>query len=98
MTTVRLHFLGPPRIERDDQILEVDTRKVTALLAYLALSGERPSRDFLAAFLWPEFDDRRAKAALCRTLSALKTAVTLYADIGDQRSSWQPEIWKLTVW
>jgi predicted ATPase len=29
----------------------------------------------LAAFLWPEFDDSRAKAALRRTLSTLKTAV-----------------------
>jgi DNA-binding SARP family transcriptional activator/predicted ATPase len=75
MSQLRLLFLGPPRIERGGQIVEVDTRKATALLAYLALSGERPSRDFLAAFLWPEFDDSRAKAALRRTLSALKAAV-----------------------
>ncbi|MCA9932646.1 MAG: AAA family ATPase [Anaerolineales bacterium] len=75
MNPLRLLLLGPPRLERDSQILEVDTRKATALLAYLALSGERPSRDWLAAFLWPETDDRRAKAALRRTLSALKTAV-----------------------
>lgn len=75
MATVRLHFLGPPRIERDGRLAEPDTRKATALLVYLALSGERPSRDWLAAFLWPEFEDRRAKAALRRTLSALKTAV-----------------------
>lgn len=75
MTQLRLLLLGPPRIERDNQILEVDTRKATALLAYLALSGERPSRDWLAAFLWPEYDDNRAKAALRRTLSALKSAV-----------------------
>jgi DNA-binding SARP family transcriptional activator/predicted ATPase len=83
MKPLRLLLLGPPRLERDDQILEVDTRKATALLAYLALSGERPSRDFLAAFLWPEFDDSRAKAALRRTLSALKTAVgaqTIFAN------------------
>ncbi len=75
MNSLRLLLLGPPRIERNSQILEVDTRKATALLAYLALSGERPSRDWLAAFLWPDSDDRRAKAALRRTLSALKSAV-----------------------
>ena len=75
MTQLRLLLLGSPRLERGDQILEVDTRKATALLAYLALSGERPSRDWLAAFLWPDYDDRRAKAALRRTLSTLKTAV-----------------------
>ncbi|MCB8928140.1 MAG: AAA family ATPase [Ardenticatenaceae bacterium] len=75
MKPLRLLLLGPPRLERNDQILEVDTRKATALLAYLALSGERPSRDWLAAFLWPDTDDSRAKAALRRTLSALKSAV-----------------------
>ena len=75
MKPLRLLLLGPPRIECNGQILEVDTRKATALLAYLALSGERPSRDWLAAFLWPDTDDSRAKAALRRTLSALKSAV-----------------------
>ncbi len=75
MATVRLHFLGPPRLERDGRIVDPNTRKATALLAYLALSGERPSRDWLAAFLWPDYDESRAKAALRRTLSALKTAV-----------------------
>jgi DNA-binding SARP family transcriptional activator/predicted ATPase len=75
MEPLRLLLLGPPRLERGDRILQVDTRKATALLAYLALSGERPSRDWLAAFLWPDSDERRAKAALRRTLSALKRAV-----------------------
>jgi hypothetical protein len=31
-------------------------------------------------------------------MAALKTAVAIYADIGDQQSHWQPEIWKLTEW
>ncbi len=75
MSSLRLLFLGPPRIERDGQLLDTDTRKATAMLAYLALTGERQSRDALAALLWPDFDDSRAKAALRRTLSALKTAV-----------------------
>ncbi len=75
MAPLKLFFLGPPRIERDGRIVEPDTRKATALLAYLALSGERPSRDFLAAFLWPDFDDSHAKAALRRTLSALKATI-----------------------
>ena len=73
MESLRLFFLGPPRIERAGQAVEIDTRKATALLAYLALSGERQTRDTLAAFLWPELDEQRARAALRRTLSALKT-------------------------
>lgn len=75
MSSLKLFFLGSPRIEQDGQLVEVDTRKAIAMLAHLALSGERPSRDFLAAFLWPDFDDSRAKAALRRTLSSLRAAV-----------------------
>jgi DNA-binding SARP family transcriptional activator len=75
MGSLRLFFLGPPRIERDGRLLDTDTRKATAMLAYLALTGERQTRDALAALLWPDFDDSRAKAALRRTLSALKSAV-----------------------
>lgn len=75
MEPVRLYFLGPPRIERDGQVLQSDTRKATALLAYLELTGDQQTRDTLAAFLWPDFDNKRGKAALRRTLSALKSAV-----------------------
>jgi DNA-binding SARP family transcriptional activator/predicted ATPase len=75
MTLLKLYFLGPPRIERAGQVTEPDTRKATALLAYLALTGEQQTRDALAALLWPEFDDKRAKAALRRTLSALKSSI-----------------------
>lgn len=75
MSTLRLYFLGTPRIELAGQTVAMDTRKAVAMLAYLALSGERQSRDNLAALLWSEFDDARAKAALRRTLSTLKTAV-----------------------
>jgi len=75
VTQLKLYFLGPPRIELDGQVSEPDTRKAIALLAYLTLLGERQSRDTLAAYLWPEFDDSRARAALRRTLSALKTTI-----------------------
>ncbi len=75
MSSLKLYFLGTPRIELADEPVTMDTRKAVAMLAYLALSGERQSRDSLAALLWSEFDDSRAKAALRRTLSTLKTAV-----------------------
>ena len=72
MDDLRLYFLGPPRFERGDQLLDTDTRKATALLAYLALSGERQTRDALAALLWPDFDDgqRRRGKKLGRSESA----------------------------
>lgn len=73
--TLRLFFLGPPRIERDGQQIEPDTRKAVALLAYLTVTGEYQTRDSLAALLWPEMDDEHARAALRRTLSSLRGVI-----------------------
>ena len=53
----------------------VDTRKATALLAYLAVSGQPHRREALAGLLWPDADGPRAAGALRRTLSAIRTAV-----------------------
>ena len=55
--TLNLLLLGSPRLERDGRSLEPDTRKATALLAYLAITGRFHTRDTLAALLWPEMDD-----------------------------------------
>lgn len=73
--SLRLLFLGSPYIEQDGKPVEPDTRKAVALLAYLAVTGEYQTRDALAALLWPEMDDERARAALRRTLSSLKQAI-----------------------
>jgi DNA-binding SARP family transcriptional activator/predicted ATPase len=67
---LRVELLGPPRITVDGEPLRVDTRKAVAIVAVLALDGPT-SRDRLAAILWPDSDDRRARAALRRTLSVL---------------------------
>jgi len=53
----------------------MDTRKATALLAYLAMTGEVQARDTLAALLWPDADRERARGALRRTLSTLHTGL-----------------------
>ena len=71
-TTISL--LGAPRIERDGVPVEVDTRKATALAAYLAVTRRSHTRDALAGLLWPEYNQGRARAALRRTLSALGKA------------------------
>lgn len=46
-----------------------------ALAAYLTLKRTPQSRDSLAALLWPESDGSRARGALRRTLSTLKSAL-----------------------
>jgi DNA-binding SARP family transcriptional activator len=67
-------LLGAPRIEHDEVPVEVDTRKAIALVAYLAVTGRRHTRDALAGLLWPEYNQARSRAALRRTLSSLKEA------------------------
>jgi predicted ATPase/DNA-binding SARP family transcriptional activator len=74
VSRTRVLLLGAPRIEHDGEPIEVDTRKAVALVAYLALTRRRHARDALAGLLWPEYNQRRARAALRRTLSSLGKA------------------------
>src|SRR5437667_5041179 len=75
MSRLALFLLGPPRIERDGTLINVDTRKAIALIAYLAVTHQRHSRDTLASLLWPEYDQANARGALRRTLSTLNKAL-----------------------
>lgn len=72
---LRLAFLGPPVVERDGEPATFDTRKSIALLALVAGSSEPQTRDGLAAALWPESDDARARSSLRRTLSVTVAGV-----------------------
>ncbi len=75
MARLALFLLGPPRIERDDVLINMDTRKAVALMAYLVVTRQRHSRDALAALLWPDYDQANARGALRRTLSTLNKAL-----------------------
>ena len=75
MSRLSLYLLGAPRIECDGEPIQVDTRKAIALLAYLAVTRERHRRDALVNLLWPESDRSHGRAALRRTLSALRGAL-----------------------
>lgn len=72
---LRVTLLGSPRVERDGRLVTFDTRKATALLAYLAVDERPHSRDSLAGLLWPARDPMSARGALRRTLSVLRTAI-----------------------
>ena len=71
---LELALLGTPRVTRAGTAVSLDTRKAVALLAYLAITGEAQGRDSLAALLWPDYPQERARAALRRTLSVVNTA------------------------
>ena len=84
MSGIKLFLLGPPRIERDGEVVEVDTRKATALLAYLAVEGQAFRRDSLAGLLWPEHGAEHARGALRRTLSTVKKALAGHGLVADR--------------
>lgn len=69
-----MRLLGSPRVERGGKPVAFDTRKALALIAFLALEG-RQGRDRLASLLWSEADTEKARGALRRTLSTVRTAV-----------------------
>ena len=75
MSDPTLFLFGLPRIERNGVPIEVNPRKALALLAYLAITGKSYSRDSLSTFFWPEFDQKRARDSLRRTLPTLRKAL-----------------------
>jgi DNA-binding SARP family transcriptional activator len=72
---LRISLLGAPGVETGRKRIVTDTRKATALLAYLAVSEQPQRRSTLAALLWPDTDEQKARGALRRTLSVLRTAL-----------------------
>ena len=72
---LEISLLGPPRVQRDGELVSFDTRKATALLAHLALAERPRSRDSLCELLWPGQDPEHARGALRRTLSTLRKAI-----------------------
>ena len=68
-----VELLGPPRVTRDGEPVEMDTRKAIAVLAYL-LVEQSATRDTLAGLFWADSPQERARATLRRTLSTLRTA------------------------
>ncbi len=73
--TLALSFLGPPVVEVDGSPLLLTRRKVTALLAYLAVTSRKHSRDFLAEMFYPGHDRERAYSDLRNTLTMLRGAI-----------------------
>ena len=53
--------LGPPRIKRDSEPVKLDRRKVIALVAFLAATGESQRRDTLVNLLWPQYDSSQGR-------------------------------------
>jgi predicted ATPase/DNA-binding SARP family transcriptional activator len=75
MPALKLFVLGPPRLERDGQLVELNLRKALALIVYLAVTHQPHTRDTLATLLWPDGDQREARASLRRTLHRINESL-----------------------
>ncbi len=83
MTELQIFLFGSFQAALDSTaVTDFESNKVRALLAYLAVEGDRPhSRDALAGLLWPEHGDAVARKNLRQALSNLRKA------IGDDQSA-----------
>ncbi len=72
---LRLFLLGAFRIERDSRTLQLPTRKVESLFAYLALHPEQHPREKLAALLWGDSTDEQARHSLRTALATLRKSL-----------------------
>lgn len=77
MSHLSLRLLGGFEVRRDGRpVTEFGYDKVRALLAYIAIESEvAHTRHTLAALLWPEQDEARARQSLRQALSALRGAI-----------------------
>ena len=68
-----LGLLGPPEASVRGRPLRIGIKKALALLCYLAArGGRRHRRREIAGLLWPESDERRARADLRVVLARLR--------------------------
>jgi DNA-binding SARP family transcriptional activator len=75
MASLRLHFLGPARFERDGAHIELPPAKAVALLAYLAVTRTPQTREHLLDLLWPESFADAARKNLRNTLWTIRKAL-----------------------
>lgn len=90
MSGLALYFLGPPRIVLDGAPVAVDRRKATALLAYIAVTAQRHSRDELAELFFSRQNRENANANLRKTLTCLRSAIGGGRLGADRLNVWLP--------
>jgi DNA-binding SARP family transcriptional activator len=74
MACLSLALLGPPQVHLNDVLVTgFESKKVEALLMYLAVESDRPhSREKLAGMLWAEDSERHAHHSLSQALFDLR--------------------------
>jgi DNA-binding SARP family transcriptional activator len=75
MGKLQIRVLGTPEVRHEERVLKFRSRKVLALLLYLAVEGHKVAREKISAMLWPESDESAARSTLRRTLADLRLAL-----------------------
>src|SRR5689334_16579433 len=75
MGRLAITTLGTPEVSHAGEPLRFRTRMTLALLIYLAVEGDRHSREELAAIFWPDSDEAHGRSLLRRTLAFLRQAL-----------------------
>lgn len=75
MGQLRLALLGAPLVHHADREIAFPTRKVLALLVYLAVEGGLHGREQLVALLWPESNQDAGRTTLRSSLARLRDAL-----------------------
>lgn len=72
---IKLFLFGTPRLMMDNEPVKLKRRKSLALLCYLAARPQPTSRDVLAALLWEDYDQERARSELRVSIHEIKKAL-----------------------
>ena len=77
MARLELTLFGPCQISLDGAVVvHVESNKVRALLAFLAVEHHRPrAHDGLADLLWPDLPVNAARSNFRRTLASLRSTI-----------------------
>jgi WD40 repeat protein/serine/threonine protein kinase/two-component SAPR family response regulator len=83
MNKITLHMLGPFQADLDGQaITDFRTRKVQALLIYLATENKAYQRELLLDLLWPGLPERSARSNLRQIVYYLRNLIPTTPDNG----------------
>ena len=75
MEGLRIKVLGGIQVQLGGEMIGFSRHKATALLVFLAVTGERQSRDALATMFWPENTQARAYANLRQAIWEIRRSL-----------------------
>jgi DNA-binding SARP family transcriptional activator len=75
MEGLRFKVLGGIQVQLGGETIEFSRQKATALLVFLAVTGERQPRDALATMFWPENTQARAYANLRQAIWEIRRSL-----------------------